>query len=227
VPCLVVFDLDGTLVDSLADLTSAANALVEDLGGRPLDAREVSHMVGEGARVLVERVLRAAGLDAPTSEALPRFLARYDERLLDRTRPYPGIPTLLDALAPAVSMSVLTNKPGAATARILEGLGLARYFRCVVSGDGPYPRKPAPDGLLALASDAACAPGEALLVGDSPVDVRTARAAGTGLCLARYGFGFRDVRAADIDGTEWIVDAPGEIAERLQRAFNRGASGGL
>ena len=97
---LVAFDLDGTLVDSAADLAAAASALTVELGGRALGRAEVVAMVGEGAAVLVERALRAAGLDPETPAALARFLAIYDERMLDTTELYPGVRLMLDALDP-------------------------------------------------------------------------------------------------------------------------------
>jgi phosphoglycolate phosphatase len=206
---LVVFDLDGTLVDSWRDLASSANALLEGCGARPLPAREVAAMVGDGAATLVERVCRAAGVEPPP-DALARFLAIYDGHLLDSTRPYPGVPELLARLAARGPLAVLTNKPAAATRKILEGTGLARFFRTVVAGDGPLPRKPDPAGLRHLMAEAGAAPATTLLVGDAGVDVETARRAGTPFCLARYGFGL-DGGGIALGGDAWVADTPGEI----------------
>ena len=168
----VIFDLDGTLVDSAADLATAASALAVELGGRPLTRDEVVGMVGEGAALLVQRALRAAGLDPGTPGALDRFLALYDERLLDTTRLYPGLRHALRALDPLLALAVLTNKPRRPTERLLDALQVREPFVEVVAGDGPLPRKPDPAGLLSLRRHAAGGP--VVLVGDSPVDAETA-----------------------------------------------------
>ncbi len=126
---LLVFDLDGTLVDSSRDLADSANALLVSYGAAPLDEPSVVRMVGEGAAVLVARLMAARGVQADPAEALARFLAMYDERLLAHTRPYDGIPEALDELRRWARLAVLTNKPGAATARILDGLGLRPSIR--------------------------------------------------------------------------------------------------
>lgn len=210
----IVFDLDGTLVDSQADLASATNALVEEFGGPRLPDAAIIAMVGEGAAVLVRRALTAAGLDPESSGALDRFLALYDARLLDRTVAYDGIPEALDALGVEVPLSVLTNKPLRATERILEGLGLRRHFQHVVGGDSPFGRKPGPAALLHLARVTGATAADTVLVGDSPVDVATARRAGTLICLARYGFGYR-FDPGDFTGDELFIDAPHQLAGLL------------
>jgi phosphoglycolate phosphatase len=209
-PRLIVFDLDGTLVDSKRDLADSANALIAELGGVALSEDQVAAMVGEGAAVLVRRALEAAGLDPRSATALPRFLELYDERLLVHTVPYEGMVDALTALAPHVPMAVLTNKPTRATERILSGLGLRERFREVIGGDTAYGRKPDPAGLQELIERASATPGTTWLVGDSRIDLETARRAGVRICLARYGFGFRfDI--GDFDGTELFVDSPSEL----------------
>jgi phosphoglycolate phosphatase len=184
---VVVFDLDGTLVDSAADLAAAASALTVELGGRALTVPEVMAMVGEGAGVLVRRALTAAGLDPAAPHATTRFLELYDARLLDHTRLYPGIRATLDQLDPLVPLAVLTNKPRAPAERLLQALGVRRYFVEVIGGDGPWPRKPDPAGLVALRAHAAGGP--MLLVGDSSIDAQTADRGGATFVLAQYGFG--------------------------------------
>ena len=212
---LIVFDLDGTLIDSRADLASAVNALIEELGGRPLPVQAVTGMVGEGAGVLVRRALRATSLDTVPAGALERFLQLYDDRLLDCTRPYDGITDTLERIASrGLAMGVLTNKPAGATERVLAGLDLRRHFTQVIGGDTPFGRKPDPGGLLQLVRAAGATPSTTLLVGDSRIDLNTARRAGTRICLARYGFGYR-FEDGDFDGTELFIDAPGELLERL------------
>jgi len=113
-------------------------------------------------------------------------------------------------------VQVLTNKPRAATDAILEGLGLARFFgACVVGGDGPFPRKPDAAGLVHLMSEAGAAPSETLLVGDSPVDLRTARAAGVPVCLARYGFGYLGFGVEKLAPVDWAIDQPADLLRVL------------
>jgi phosphoglycolate phosphatase len=209
---LVVFDLDGTLVDSRRDLAESANALLEACGCGLLEEAAIGRMVGDGAAVLVARAFAASGC-APPADALQRFLELYNGRLLRFTRTYPGIPEVLPRLAARAMMAVLTNKPIGPTRQILEGLDLAQYFDpdAILGGDGPLPRKPHPDGLRTLLARAAVADGEAVLVGDPLVDLRTARAAGVPCCLVRYGFGFDTVPPDELNGTTRVVDHPIEF----------------
>jgi phosphoglycolate phosphatase len=204
---LVVFDLDGTLVDSSVDIANAANALIEELGGSPLPAAAIVSMVGEGAPLLVRRALEAAGLDPDLPGVLKRFLNLYYTRLLVHTAPYEGMIEALNRIGARVPMSVLTNKPARATGLMLEGLGLSRHFRDVIGGDTARGRKPDPAGLLYLASAAGVHPEDTLMVGDSPIDLATARNAGTRICLARYGFGYT-FKPGDFRGDELFVDSP-------------------
>ena len=212
---LIVFDLDGTLVDSRRDLTDAANALIAERGGTALPLEDIARMVGEGAALLVRRALSAAGLDPDSPNALARFLDLYDERLLAHTYPYDGIPEAVRALAAEHELAVLTNKPTRPSRRILEGLGLLRYFCEVVGGDGPHGRKPDPAGLAGIVCGHGYTAGDTIMVGDSRIDVTTARAAGTGLCVARYGFGFRPEEIR-LERSDLVVDAPVELLRALQ-----------
>lgn len=218
---LVVFDLDGTLIDSVADISASANELVTTLGGRALDLADVSMMVGDGAGILVRRALQAGGLDPDTPHALARFLAIYDRHLLDRTVAYPGIPEALAIAARRARLMVLTNKPLAHSKRVLEGLGLGSFFEAIMGGDGALGRKPDPAGLRALM---ALAPGPALLVGDSPIDWSTARAAGCTFAWARYGFGAARFGETGPD-TPYILDRPSDLITVVDRfsSINTGA----
>jgi phosphoglycolate phosphatase len=210
---LAVFDLDGTLIDSRRDLADSANEMLAGYGVGPLRDRHIASMVGCGAATLVKRVLNAGGVNASVEEALPRFLSAYDTRLTHHTRPYDGIPDLLDDLRSRnTAMAVLTNKPLEQSVRILDAFGLAKYFQWVVGGDGPLPRKPAPDGMRHLMTQAAAAANETVLIGDSTIDLETSRNAGVRICLARYGFGFADLPSTDLRGDEWLVDTPAEIS---------------
>jgi phosphoglycolate phosphatase len=212
---LVVFDLDGTLVDSSADLANAVNALLGELGVSRLPDPQIVSMVGEGAAVLVRRALSAAGLDPDTPGALNRFLRHYNAHLLDHTRPYAGMVQTLQELATRTPLAVLTNKPGYATDQVLEGLALREYFRETIGGDTPFGRKPSPGGLQHLAAVSGVPAASVLLVGDSPVDLATARNAGTRICLARYGFGYR-FAPDDFRGDESFIDSPPDLIDLFE-----------
>jgi phosphoglycolate phosphatase len=209
---LIVFDLDGTLIDSRRDLANATNALLVECGGAPLGEERIAGMVGDGAATLVARAFTAADIDRPP-DALDRFLRIYGEHLLDYTRPYPGIPEALDLLRSRSQLAVLTNKPLASTRRILDGLSLASYFppHAVLGGDGPFPRKPDPAALCHLAAQAHVPLCDTLLVGDSAIDWRTARAAGATACLVRYGFGFHGVPLDQLVAGDRVISAPNEL----------------
>ncbi len=148
-PTLIAFDLDGTLIDSHRDLAESANELIEELGGTPLPEDAIGGMVGGGAALLVKRALDAAGLEHPPS-AVARFLEIYDTRLVNHTRVYDGIMDTLQAVRPHAALGVLTNKPIAPTHKLLDAFAIRDLFQSVIGGDGPYPRKPSPDGLLAM-----------------------------------------------------------------------------
>lgn len=207
---LIVFDLDGTLIDSRRDLADSANALIAERAGQELPVETITAMVGEGAALLVRRLIKASGLDLDLREALPRFLELYDERLLVHTRLYDGTVEMLETLHGGSTLAVLTNKPQRPSERILEGLGIARYFTYVVGGDTPHGRKPDPAGLRGLMEVTGTAESETMMVGDSAIDLRTARAAGARCCLVRYGFGFATA-APETDGSELIADSPLQV----------------
>ena len=213
---LLVFDLDGTLVDSIHDLAEAASDLSERHGGARFDDETVCRMVGEGAPVLVERVLARAGHAAPPPGALEEFLALYEARMFDTTRAYPGMADTLRALADGHAMALLTNKPEAAARKVLAHCGLDGFFAHMIFGDGGFERKPDPAGLRWLMKQHRAAAKRTILVGDSEVDLATARAGGVRICLARYGFGFIRVDPASLAGDEWYLDQPRDLLGLLQ-----------
>jgi phosphoglycolate phosphatase len=215
---LIVFDLDGTLIDSRLDLAESVNELLTTYGAdaRPID--EISGMVGDGARMLVERGLDAAGLTVDVSAALTRFLEIYDRRLLNHTRLYDGIADLVRDAAARATLAVLTNKPLAPTAKLMHAFDLAPHFRWVVGGDGPFPRKPDPSGLRDLIARADVVPSCALMVGDSLIDLETGRGAGTRVCAAMYGFGH--LRSGlTIGDDEWLASVPGDLPQIVEEFF--------
>lgn len=186
VPRLAIFDLDGTLVDSLDDLHASVNHALRELGLPPRSREEVHGFVGEGARLLLERAV-APHLHL-VEPALAAWRPYYDAHCLDRTRSYPGIESLVAGSARA--LAVHTNKPGAMARKILAGLGLLPRFAAVIGGD-EAPRKPDPTGVLELMARVGASPADTVFVGDSRVDVATARAAGVGLVAVTWGFASR------------------------------------
>lgn len=207
---LVVFDLDGTLVDSRQDLADSTNAVLASYGAAPLERDEVVRMVGEGARVLVQRALTAAGLEVDLDQALQRFHECYRPRLLATTRPYPGIDDMLAAARPLATLALLTNKPLGPSQQLVDAFGWSSYFVRVIGGDGPAPRKPDPAGLQELMALAGTTPESTMLVGDSMVDVETARRAGAAICVAQYGFG--NARGdLQLRGDEWLAETGADV----------------
>jgi phosphoglycolate phosphatase len=189
----LVFDLDGTLIDSAEDLALAVNAALDHLGRPTLAHDEIFSYVGHGAPALIRRALGESGTEAETAAGLKFFLEYYRAHMLDHTAPYPGVRESLDALAPW-PMAVLTNKPGRFSSRILEGLGLARHFQYIYGGESFARKKPDPMGMQALLFHFQAAPGEAMMIGDSDVDIQTARNAGTWACGVTYGLGSATLR---------------------------------
>ena len=207
---LIVFDLDGTLVNSQRDLAESTNEMLASYGATPLPLEAVAAMVGEGAKVLVERALAAAGLDPAQPEALARFREIYDRRLVVHTRPYDGIVDVIRELGMSHTLAVLTNKPEAPSVRLLDAFDLSSAFRRVVGGDAKFPRKPDPAGLQALMSEFGSGPRHTWFVGDSMIDVETGRRAGVRMCVALYGFGHLRGELK-LDGTESLVRTAREI----------------
>jgi phosphoglycolate phosphatase len=201
---LVVFDLDGTLADTGRDLAAAVNDALAAVapGAPPLDERLVRSFIGNGARRLIERSVRAAGLPHPADDVLPVFLQAYGRRLLDTTRLYPGVLETLDALRPR-SLAVLTNKPGDMSRTILRGLGVADRFARVYGGGDVPERKPDPAGLRRILAETDTLPVEAVMVGDSDIDVLTGRAAGVRTVGVSYGF---DPRGLQTTPPDVIID---------------------
>lgn len=204
----VSFDLDGTLIDSRADLAAAMNHVLAAFGAPPVPPSTVARYIGDGARALVERALGAERRDR-VGEALSLFIAHYGAHCLDATRPYPGVVETLEALAArGVALSVLTNKPVGLSRTILRGLDLAACFVEIVGGDSLPSRKPDPAGLEYLRGLTGTPPARMLLVGDSDIDVRTGRAAGVTTCGVAWGLAPESLRAAGPDRT---IGEPAEL----------------
>lgn len=185
----LIFDLDGTLVDTRADLVAAANVMLERFGLPPRSVDQVSGHIGQGARVLVERVLgpEHSQLAAAGFAVFMRYYARH---LVDQSVVYPGIPRVLATVqARGAVLSVLTNKPEAASRGILSGLGLLPFFAVLVGGDTLPSTKPDPAGVWYLQRVTEIPLDQTVLIGDSSIDMQTGRAAGVATCGVGWGFG--------------------------------------
>lgn len=185
-----IFDLDGTLIDSKLDLALSVNATRARFGFNPLPHEQVFGYIGDGAPMLVRRALDHTEDDALVEQALDFFLGYYREHMLDNTVAYPGVREGLAHLAEADRLlTVLTNKPVRFSREILEGLKLADYFRLIYGGNSFERKKPDPVGVEAILRETQTEKDQALVVGDSEIDVLTARNAGVRVCGVTYGLG--------------------------------------
>jgi phosphoglycolate phosphatase len=187
---LLVFDLDGTLIDSAPDLRAALNEMLRERGRAPLPLAQVRQMIGDGAAALVARALAASGADpAEAVPALRRFLQLYEADAVRLTRPYPGVPETLAGLRRrGYRTAICTNKPGHATHTVLEGLGLSSLFDGIAGGDRFAVKKPDPGHLLGLIGALGGAANRAAMIGDGENDAAAAHGAGVPLVLMRYGY---------------------------------------
>ncbi|HWZ53344.1 MAG TPA: HAD-IA family hydrolase [Candidatus Acidoferrales bacterium] len=207
----LIFDLDGTLIDSKLDLAHSVNAALEHMKREPLAHETIYSYVGNGAPALVRRALGEGATDEEADAGLAHFLSYYRAHMLDNTVPYPGVREGLAALE-KYPMAVLTNKPVHFSRAILDGLGMLRYFRFVYGGNSFEKKKPHPMGTETLLRDLKAGPREAMIVGDSDVDVRTARNAGTWVCGVSYGLGAEGMLAHPPD---LMVDSLEELPRHL------------
>jgi phosphoglycolate phosphatase len=213
---LLVFDLDGTLVDSVPDLRAALNQMLRERGRRPLSSPQVKRMVGDGVPPLVARALAASGADpSEATTALPRFLEIYEATAAQLTRPYPGVPETLMALRRrGYRAAICTNKPQRATIAVLHALGLLSLFDGIAGGDHFPVRKPDPGHLLGLVSEMGARPEASAMIGDNENDAAAARAAAMPLVLMRYGY-------ARVDPDSLAADALLDRFSELPRALDR------
>jgi phosphoglycolate phosphatase len=209
----LVFDLDGTLIDSKLDLALSVNAALAHLGRGPLEPERIYGYVGQGAPMLVRRALGSALTEGEVEQGLAYFLSYYRAHMLDHTVTYPGVREGLELLKER-PLAVLTNKPVRFSQGILDGLGIAHYFQYVYGGNSFATKKPDPEGMNVLLRDFRASPQEAMIVGDSEVDVRTARNAGTWSCGVTYGLGAEGLRR---DPPDLLLDSLVELAPFLAR----------
>jgi phosphoglycolate phosphatase len=216
-PAALVFDLDGTLIDSRRDITTAINRMRGELGLPPIPLAAVATMVGEGARLLVERALGPGFAPDQVDAALARYLRHYEEVCLDETAAYPGVEEMLVALGRRYPLALLSNKGEALSRRILDGLGLSRFFAEILGGDSLPTRKPDPAGLRVLAERLGFPLARLLLVGDTWIDAETAHNAGCAFALVEWGF----PRPPKLDGlqADLKVARAAELAAELAAAL--------
>lgn len=214
---LIIFDLDGTLVDSGEDIARSVNELLEIRERPALSHDRIRSYVGNGVRALLERSLgETSGPELARAEAL--YLSIYRRRLLETTRSYPGVVPALEALQREHPLAVLTNKPSMESLMILEGLGLRRYFKAVYGGDSFARKKPDPMGVRFLQEETDAGADETLLVGDSTTDLATAHNAGICSCIVTYGMGPWD-RATELP--DLVVDDLRELLALVHSRFRR------
>ncbi|HZR30203.1 MAG TPA: HAD-IA family hydrolase [Terriglobales bacterium] len=212
---LLIFDLDGTLVDSRLDLANSINAMLRNFGRAELPLDTIASYIGDGAPTLVRRALGDPEDQAFLMSALEYFLLYYREHKLDNTLVYDGIlPALqqLSALNNGSSrrLAVLSNKPVNPSRQIVKALGLGDFFFQVYGGNSFPTKKPDPTGVNTLRGECGCAPEETIIIGDSDIDVLTARNAGIWSCGVTYGFAPHSLQAAPPDV---LIDSPAELIE--------------
>ena len=224
---LLVFDLDGTLIDSRLDLIHSVNAMLRHIGRPELDGDVIASYVGDGAPALVRRALGDADDQGLFREALEYFLGYYRLHKLDHTTVYEGIPEVLAGLVEPADgvawngvpskvqrqMAVLSNKPVNPSRDIVQALGLGDFFVCVYGGNSFTTKKPDPLGVRTILQETGFVADEALMIGDSSIDVLTGRNAGLWTCGVTYGFAPRSLQEVPPDV---LIESPRELWELLR-----------
>ncbi len=213
---LVIFDLDGTLIDSELDLAASVNAMLRHYGRKELPIQVIGTYIGDGAPTLIRRALGDPADREFLQDALNYFLAYYRNHKLDNTYPYDGISKALEQIGHGErfprKLAVLTNKPVRASQAIIAGLGLAEHFFQIYGGNSFETKKPDPFGANTLMREAGVTADETVMVGDSQVDILTARNAGLWSVGVTYGFAPQTLEQVPPDV---LVDSPAELASAL------------
>jgi len=210
--CGAVFDLDGTLIDSLPDLAAALNRSLARHGEEPLGRADVALMVGDGAAMLLRRGYTARGLEASETD-LALFLDDYEAHVTDLTEPYPGIPqALVDLRAQGLVLGVCTNKPEASARKVLAALDLERYFDAIIGGDTAPHRKPDPRHLQAVLTAIDVGASRAVMIGDHRNDMLAASGSDVAGIFVTWGYGRAEAA--------YQVDRPAELPMMIETVLN-------
>jgi phosphoglycolate phosphatase len=209
---LLVFDLDGTLIDSRLDLANSVNAAREHMDMPPLKNETVYSYVGNGVDVLIKRAMGEGASERELQKAKEFFFDYYRVHMLDDTTLYPGTTEALERISAAgIKMAVLTNKPVRFSTAILEGLGIAPLFQCIYGGNSFEQKKPHPMGLEAIEKECGATREDCVMIGDSAVDVRTARNAKVPVWGVSYGF---QPESFALHPPDWMAHTMAEVADR-------------
>lgn len=213
---LLIFDLDGTLVDSSQDIANAINYAVTPFGVRPLTASEIKEMVGSGVTKLIESLLPYEEIKKfsgnPKEEAIERFLEYYSMHLLDNTEAYPGVRETLQKLG-GYKKAVISNKREVLSKGVLKGLGLLEFFDVVLGSDSVPEKKPSPVPVLEVLKRLGVSKDEAVMIGDSNYDIESAHAAGVRIITVTYGYRSRE----DLKSADFMIDSFGELIGTLKQ----------
>jgi phosphoglycolate phosphatase len=210
---LLIFDLDGTLIDSGRDIAISTNAMLRELGRPEVDEKTVNSYVGNGVGVLVRRALGESSPESEFEAGVAFFIRYYRAHSLEHTRLYPGMRAALDELKNSDhKLAVLTNKPVKISCDILQGLGVADYFFRIYGGDSFETKKPNPLGIIRLMEEAGAKPDETTMIGDSDVDILTANNAGVQACGVCWGL---KPESLSDPCPDLLVDSPNQLTAKL------------
>ncbi|MFN3395165.1 MAG: HAD family hydrolase [Thermodesulfovibrionales bacterium] len=211
---LIIFDLDGTLIDSSRDITDAINYAIGPYGLSPLTTKDTIKLVGEGISRLIEKLLSTTnfnGNDDVRRTVMDRFLEYYSAHLLDNTDTYPNVRLTLERLR-EYKKAVISNKREALSRRILEGLGLSNFFDAIIGSDSTPEKKPSPLPILKVLAELDVKPQEAIIVGDSNLDIEAGRAAGLRTVSVTYGYRPYEM----IKDADFVIDRLGDLEEIIK-----------
>jgi phosphoglycolate phosphatase len=208
---LIIFDLDGTLIDSKIDITNALNYAMEPYFRGRLTPEDTVKLIGEGITRLIEKLVGGRG-ETVRAEVASRFLMHYTEHIVDHTKAYPGVQETLDKLGGYLK-AVISNKREALSKKVLGGLGLAKYFDIVIGSDTTPGKKPSPVPVLKALSELNVEPGGAVMVGDSNYDIDAGRAAGVATVAVTYGYRPREV----IAHADYLIDRINDLVAVIER----------
>lgn len=211
----VIFDLDGTLVDSLDDLADSVNEVLRSYGYPTHPTESYKHKIGNGARMLLKRALPEGSAESLVDEALGKYKALYAQRFLIKTRPYDGILAVVELLRQRhIPLAICTNKHHEAAEAIVSKLFPQGTFQCVCGEQPNKPRKPAPDAVLGIAQALGMSPDEVVYIGDSEVDMQTG--VNAGMLPVGVLWGFRDRRELEANGAKIILSSPAELMTKVK-----------